>query len=244
MLSSWKSWNMQGLQRVRLGLAGERPEHLPRALCRRGEPCGPLGSRSTGRLAEDSSWTGGSAGQAMPHCHWTSVCQSGKCVCVDWNELTYVLEARGPCFLVYKVRTSGSSAPAAPTLEPHERSRSFTGQSAVSAGRGGATHLGARGRRDCTSFSILGQGLGEAGADVGNTHAEHHRCGLRSFRAEGAGGRGVPGLRPPTCWAEDRQEVGGLRCPPTTAAFAPLRPPAAAPAHCPASCASAPDSPT
>lgn len=32
-VSSWECWNVQGLQRVRLRLAGERPARLPRALC-------------------------------------------------------------------------------------------------------------------------------------------------------------------------------------------------------------------
>lgn len=35
-VSSWECWNVQGLQRVRLRLAGERPARLPRALCCRG----------------------------------------------------------------------------------------------------------------------------------------------------------------------------------------------------------------
>lgn len=107
-----------------------------------GEPCGPSGSRSRGRLAEDTSRTGGSAGLIAAcvqaeRCHvvtsgnaWTWTGMSSLCHNLARGS---VLEALGPCFLVSKVRSSGRSAPAAPRLEPHPLFRSFAGRGAVLA---------------------------------------------------------------------------------------------------------------
>lgn len=95
VLCSWKSWNVQG----RRG-CGEGSLVSVLSACRghvlSGEPCGPqgvgLGDVCLEHIMDRALQASRQhrAGRVMPRGYWTSACRSGKCMYVDWNELTYV----------------------------------------------------------------------------------------------------------------------------------------------------------